>query len=101
MTGREAFTSMLEGRNMLRVRQSSDIALFEYCDESALRAREKKKDGSLAVSTGGRNYGHQMIAREKENTLGEDEKGEGLRVVARHRVYLQKSRRLKTENVFQ
>ena len=83
---------MPEGRNTLRVRQSSDISASEYCNESALREREKKC-GLLAVSTGDCSYGHQRIAREKGSTSGEEEKGEGWRAVAQQKVYLQKSRR--------
>ena len=85
MTGREEFKSTPEGRITLRVRQSSDISASEYWDESALREREKKY-GLLAVSTGDRNYGHQRIAREKENTSDEEEKGEGRRVEARQKI---------------
>ena len=69
MTGRdsEEFASMLEGRNTLRVRQSSDISASENCDELALREREEEC-GLLAVSTGDRSYWHYMTAGEKENT---------------------------------
>ena len=91
---------MPEGRNTLSVRQSSDVSASESCEESALIAREKEY-GLLAVSTGDRNYGHQRIARGKENTWGEEEKGEGRRVVARQKVYLQKSRHYKIVYTFQ
>jgi hypothetical protein len=87
MTGREEFALMPEGRNTLSVRQFSDISASENYGESALKEREKEC-GLLAVNTGDRSYGHQRIAREKENTLGEEEKSEGRRVEARQKVYL-------------
>lgn len=42
MTGKEEFMSIPEGRNMLRVRQSSDMSPFHCCkEESAQKEREE------------------------------------------------------------
>ena len=86
MIGREESGSMPDGRNTLRVRQSSDISgpASKYCGKSALRGW-KEEGGLLAVSTGDRSYRHRMIAEGKEKVWGEEEKDEGGRVEARQK----------------
>ena len=48
----------------------------------------KREGGLQAVSTGDRSYWHRTIAGEKENTYGEEEKGDGWRLEARRKGYL-------------
>jgi len=75
MTGKEENLLVEEGRNMLRVRQSSDIfALCEYYEEKFGAEHRRDKRNILLVCSRDHSYGHRMSGGGLESTWAEEEK---------------------------
>src|SRR5882672_2194016 len=75
MTGKEECVLVEEGRNMLRVRQSSDTSLpGNYEEKFCAQTEERYVRNILFRCTGDHSYWHRMTGEDQENIWPEEEK---------------------------